>query len=148
VLLGIEDKLKSKPRELSGGQRQQSLAKRSCENRRCSCSTSHSPTWTPSYGSRCERSWSSYTTNLGLLQSTFQQPNRGDDARGKDRSDAGWGDPPVRFSATDVRSSRGPVCGGVHWQPRSKEPRSKLRGIKRQKAKPIHLSGVDPHVAV
>lgn len=52
VLLGIEDKLKSKPRELSGGQRQQSLAKRSCENRRCSCSTSHSPTWTPSCASR------------------------------------------------------------------------------------------------
>ncbi len=55
-ILGIEPLLvKRRPRQMSGGERQRVALGRAhwCGSRRCSCSTSRSPTSTPSFACRC-----------------------------------------------------------------------------------------------
>ena len=61
-LLQLTELLDRKPRQLSGGQQQRvALAGRWCATPTCSCSTSRCPTWTPSCGATCGRSWWSCT---------------------------------------------------------------------------------------
>ena len=69
-ILGIEKMLDRKPKTLSGGQRQRVAVGRAIVREpKCSCSTSRSPTSTPSCASRCARrssasTWSSKSTTI------------------------------------------------------------------------------------
>ena len=65
-ILGLIPYLDRNPRQLSGGQRQRvAMGRAIVRDRRCSCSTSRCPTWTPSCACRCGRRSRRFTSACG-----------------------------------------------------------------------------------